>query len=159
MGCLVAVFAYGVVWIGGESVVTNFELAAPNFSQQGPDNRENTSRKQIWASTWQAFKANPIAGVGAGGYWIAIRKYHDATGDYTPQEAHNDYLELLASGGIIGAVLVIWFIVVFLSRARQSLKSLALRFIAPQRWVRLPASLVWPFIASWISVYTSRQTP
>ena len=121
--CLVAAFAYGVVWIGGESVVTNFELAAPNFSQQGQDQRENTSRKQIWASTWDAFKANPIAGVGAAGYWIGIRKYHDATGEYTPQEAHNDYLELLASGGIIGTALVIWFLAVFLSRARRSLKS------------------------------------
>lgn len=123
MGCLVAVFVYGVVWIGGESVVTNFELAAPTFGQQGLDNRENTSRKQIWASTWQAFKANPIAGIGAGGYWIGIRKYHDATGEYTPQEAHNDYLELLASGGIVGTGLVLWFVFLFLARARQSLKS------------------------------------
>ena len=40
-----------------------------------------------------------------GGYWIAIPGYHNASGTLVPQEAHNDYLELLASGGIIGALM------------------------------------------------------
>lgn len=121
--CLIALFAYGVGWVGGESVVSNFELAGTAFSQQGTDNRANTSRKQIWSSTWQAIKANPVAGVGFGGYWIAIRKYHDASGEYTPQQAHNDYLELLASGGLIGCALVIWFLAVFVRRAHKSLRA------------------------------------
>jgi O-antigen ligase len=121
--CLIASFAYGVGWVGGEAVVSNFELAEKAFSQQATDNRANTSRKQIWSSTWQAIKANPVAGVGFGGYWIAIRKYHDASGEYTPQQAHNDYLELLASGGLIGCALVIWFVAVFVKRARKSLRS------------------------------------
>lgn len=121
--CLIASFAYGVLWVGGESVVSNFELAGTSFSQQGLDNRANTSRKQIWSATWQAIKASPIAGVGFGGYWIAIRKYHDASGEYTPQQAHNDYLELLASGGLIGCALVAWFVIGFVKRARKSLRS------------------------------------
>ena len=121
--CLIALFAYGVGWVGGESVVSNFELAGTAFSQQGMDNRANTSRKQIWSATWQAIKANPVGGVGFGGYWIAIRKYHDASGEYTPQQAHNDYLELLASGGLIGCVMVAWFVAVFLRRARKNLSS------------------------------------
>lgn len=121
--CLIALFAYGAVWVGGESVVSNFELAETAFSQQVTANRANTSRKQIWSSTWQAIKSSPVAGAGFGGYWIAIRKYHDASGEYTPQQAHNDYLELLASGGLIGCALVLWFVVVFVSRARKSLRS------------------------------------
>ena len=121
--CLIALFAYGVAWVGGESVVTNFELAETAFSQQVTGNRANTSRKQIWSSTWQAIKASPVAGAGFGGYWIAIMKYHDASGEYTPQQAHNDYLELLASGGLIGCALVLWFVVVFANRARKSLRS------------------------------------
>jgi O-antigen ligase len=121
--CLIGVFAYGVGWVGGESVVNNFELAGTAFSQQMTANRANTSRKQIWSTTWQAIKSHPIAGTGFGGYWIAIRKYHDASGEFTPQQAHNDYLELLASGGFFGGALVIWFVVVFVSRARRSLNS------------------------------------
>ncbi len=97
--------------------------SATAFDQPGLDIRVNTRRKQIWASTWQLIKANPIAGVGFGGYWIGITKYHDASGTSTPQEAHNDYLELLASGGLIGAALVAVFIVIFLKRARRNLHS------------------------------------
>ena len=111
---LVGVFAYGVSWVGGESVVSNFELSSYSFSQSGAQgNRENISRKDIWAATWQLIKARPILGAGFGGYWIAITKYHNASGTFTPQEAHNDYLELLASGGIIGLALVAWFVVHF----------------------------------------------
>jgi O-antigen ligase len=59
-------------------------------------------------------KDHPVAGVGFGGYWIAVTRYHHGSGELTPQEAHNDYLELLASGGLIGAAFVVWFIALFL---------------------------------------------
>ena len=60
-------------------------------------------------------KEHPLLGVGFGGYWIAITKYHNGSGEFTPQQAHNDYLELLASGGLVGAALVVWFIALFLT--------------------------------------------
>jgi len=59
--------------------------------------------------------------VGLGGYWIGITAYHDASGLMTPQEAHNDYLELLSSGGVIGFALGIWFVVAVARGARQNL--------------------------------------
>jgi len=120
---LIGLFAYGVGWVGGEQVISNFEVAGTAFDQPGVDVRVNTRRKQIWSSTWQLIKANPITGVGFGGYWIGITKYHDASGDFTPQEAHNDYLELLASGGLIGCALVAWFIVALVRTARSRLRS------------------------------------
>jgi O-antigen ligase len=122
---LVGVFAYGVSWVGGESVVSNFELSSYSFSQQGgQDKRENISRKHIWAATWELIKARPIVGAGFGAYWIAITKYHNASGSYTPQEAHNDYLELLASGGILGAAIVVWFAGSYVKRIREGFKNL-----------------------------------
>jgi O-antigen ligase len=121
--CLIAVFAYGVSWIGGERVVSNFQLAATDFSDQEMENNINTSRKQIWAATWEMFKANPVTGLGFGGYWIGITRYHHASGEITPQQAHNDYLELLASGGLIGCALTAWFLVIFFRRAKTSLRS------------------------------------
>ena len=63
--------------------------------------------------TWEMIKDHPIVGVGFGGYWIAITKYHKASGEVTPQEAHNDYLELLSSGGLIGVAIGLWFILGF----------------------------------------------
>jgi len=121
--CLIGLFAFGVSWIGGERVVNNFQLAATDFSQQEMQNNANTSRKEIWSATWQMFKAHPVAGIGFGGYWIGITKYHHASGEITPQQAHNEYLELMASGGLIGCGLVAWFLVGFIKRARLSLRS------------------------------------
>jgi O-antigen ligase len=121
--CLIGIFAYGVSWIGGERVVSNFQLAATDFSDQEMENNINTSRKQIWAATWEMFKAHPVTGLGFGGYWIGITRYHHASGEITPQQAHNDYLELLASGGLIGCALTAWFLVIFFRRAKTSLRS------------------------------------
>src|SRR6201988_5469720 len=38
-----------------------------------------------------------------------------------PQEAHNDYLELLSSGGLIGLALGVWFTVAVVRKTRQNL--------------------------------------
>ncbi len=120
---VVALFAYGVAWVGGEAVVTNFEMSGTDFSNQATYNHSNTSRNEIWATTWRMIKDHPFAGTGFGGYWIAVTKYHDASGEVTPQQAHNDFLELLASGGLIGAALLTWFIVLATKRAHRRLRS------------------------------------
>lgn len=120
--CLVALFAYGVALVGGEAVVTNFEMSATDFTNQATYNRSNTSRKEIWSTTWRMIKDHPLAGTGFGGYWIAVTRYHKASGQVTPQQAHNDYLELMAGGGLIGAALVIWFIVLAIKKARRNLR-------------------------------------
>jgi O-antigen ligase len=67
------------------------------------------------------FAAHPIAGAGFGGYWIGITAFHDASGSLTPQEAHNEYLELLSSGGLIGFAIGVWFAVVVVRRVRARL--------------------------------------
>ncbi|MGI8897564.1 MAG: O-antigen ligase family protein [Pyrinomonadaceae bacterium] len=107
----------GTLWMGGERLVSRFE---PGRGERDP---AAASRKEIWQATWDMAKAHPIAGVGMGGYWVAIPVYHDASGTLVPQEAHNDYLELLASGGIIGAALGIWFCSVLFKRTWTSLRS------------------------------------
>jgi len=117
--CLVGLLIYGVSWIGGEPVVSNLEFAVTDFSQQQMGNNVNSSRKEIWAASWQMFKAHPIAGVGFGAYWIGITRYHRASGEITPQQAHNDYLELLTSGGLIAYALLIWFAILFLRAASR----------------------------------------
>jgi O-antigen ligase len=58
-----------------------------------------------------------------GAYWIAITRYHDASGVFTPQEAHNDYLELWASGGLIGVALGAWFVYGLIRGVRERLRS------------------------------------
>jgi O-antigen ligase len=54
---------------------------------------------------------------------VAITAYHDASGSLTPQEAHNDYLELLSSGGLVGVALGVWFAVALIRLTGKNLKS------------------------------------
>lgn len=120
---MVGLFAFGVTWIGGEPVVSNFQLATTDFSTQEMANNINTSRKAIWSATWRMFKNHPVTGMGFGAYWIGITRYHRASGEISPQQAHNDYLELLASGGLIACALLIWFLIVIGKAARYRLNA------------------------------------
>jgi O-antigen ligase len=121
---LVALVSVAVVWVGGERVVSNLSTVGEELEARGPEaaTRWNTRRVDIWRATWEMFKEHPFAGVGFGGYWAAIPKYHDASGEYVPQQAHNDYLELLASGGVIGFAIFVCFVFIFLRRARETLR-------------------------------------
>ena len=114
-GIVVAVLL-GTLWVGGDKLATNIESATTDFS--GDSTRDGASRNEIWRATLKMFAAHPIAGVGLGGYWIAITAFHDASGSLTPQEAHNEYLELLSSGGVIGLAIGVWFAVMVIRRIR-----------------------------------------
>ncbi|MDQ2856374.1 MAG: O-antigen ligase family protein [Acidobacteriota bacterium] len=113
---------FGVLWVGGDRLATNIEGARIEFAAP-EESRLGVTRLEIWEATLQLVKNNPIAGVGMGGYWAAIPRYHDASGSMTPQQAHNDYLELVASGGIIGVAIFVWFVVVVFRHARANLQS------------------------------------
>ena len=111
----------GALWVGGDRLATNFEATTSEFTSATTS--EGASRNEIWRATLKMFAAHPIAGVGLGGYWIGITAYHNASGLMTPQEAHNDYLELLSSGGLIGFALGVWFAVAVVRAARENLSS------------------------------------
>lgn len=118
---LVAGVCAGTLWIGGDRLVNTI---APNEQATNTiATRENASRNEIWRATVKLFAAHPLLGAGLGGYWIAITSYHDASGVLVPQEAHNDYLELLASGGVIGLAIGVWFAVTVIRVAQKNLWS------------------------------------
>lgn len=110
--------AIGTLWVGGDRLATNFEATTSEFTSV--TTREGASRNEIWRATLKMFAAHPILGVGLGGYWIGITAYHDASGLMTPQEAHNDYLELLSSGGLIGFALGVWFVMAVVRQVREN---------------------------------------
>jgi O-antigen ligase len=121
---LLVVVAGGVVWLGGDQLATGAETASIEIA--GADRselHEGARRRDIWRSSWLMFKAHPIAGAGFGGYWAEVPLFHQASGRLTPQQAHNDYLEVLASGGIVGVGLLVWFAIVVVRQARKALSA------------------------------------
>lgn len=124
IACLIVALLFGIVWVGSDPLVSRFEsVSTDEFNPENSELRHNASRVETWRATWKLIQDHPIVGVGFSGYWAVIPAYHDASGSVTPQQAHNDYLELLASGGLIGAALGIWFVVVVIKRVRVCLQA------------------------------------
>jgi O-antigen ligase len=121
--CLLAVLVVGIVWVGGDAFVGSLEALPTEVGAPVEGIRWSVRRRDIWPATWQLIKEHPLAGVGFGGYWMAITEYHQASGEKTPQEAHNDYLEFLASGGLVALVLGAWFLYALATRARRQLRA------------------------------------
>ncbi len=123
IGALLLIIVAGVAWLGGDQLSTGVETAAIEMAADRSETHERARRRDIWRATWLMFKAHPMAGAGLGGFWAEVPLFHEASGASTPQQAHNDYLELLASGGILGAGLLIWFVIALLKQAKQSVNA------------------------------------
>lgn len=121
--CLIVVVSVGIVWVGGDPLVGSLEAIPAEVGAPAEGIRWAVRRKEIWPATWQLIKDHPVTGVGFGGYWMAITAYHQGSGEKSPQEAHNDYLEFLASGGLVGVALGGWFIYAFYKSVRPRLRS------------------------------------
>jgi O-antigen ligase len=113
---------FSVFWLGGERLAGRF-AQNDEFTTTEPRGRDVTPRIEIWRSTWQVIKANPVFGVGFGAYWVSIDEFSDRSGKFKPFEAHNDYLDILASGGLIGLALAGWFVFLVIKRARIQLRT------------------------------------
>jgi O-antigen ligase len=122
---LLIVVGLGVMWLGGNDLVERLDRdsVTSELSRTNVDTHLKVRRQEIWRATWQLIKANPIAGVGFGGYSVAIPKYFDYSGRWPLQQAHNDYLEFAASGGAVAVLLGLWFVVELIRTARQRLRS------------------------------------
>jgi O-antigen ligase len=119
---LLAALVVGVVWVGGDPLAERIESTRAEMSAGGPET-SGASRAEIWRATWAMFEDNPALGVGLGAYWAAVPHYHRASGLMVPQQAHNDYLELAASGGCVACLLLFAFVALLVRRARVSLRS------------------------------------
>lgn len=61
-------------------------------------------RVKLWQTSLQQFQLNPLFGTGSGTFRIYGRKFRDPSVQTDPIHVHNDYLELLAEYGAVGAV-------------------------------------------------------
>ncbi len=68
---------------------------------------EGTGRYQFWKAGWDAFKTEPLRGVGAAGYepWWA----QHGTLDYFVRNAHSLFVETGAELGVVGLLLLLGF--------------------------------------------------
>ena len=100
---LLAVIVFGAIIIGGESSLTRFAetAASQDFS---------TNRTHIWSVTLSIIKNTLPFGAGLGAFGVAYTPYDSLSGIERVEQAHNDYLQVLADAGIVGLLLGAFFI-------------------------------------------------
>jgi O-antigen ligase len=100
---LLLAIVVGVTLIGGESSVTRF-VDSVNASDP------TTGLAQIWKTTFEIIKAHPVLGAGLGAYGVAYTPFDSQNGMNRPEQAHNDYLQVLTDAGAVGAVFGLFFL-------------------------------------------------
>lgn len=124
VAAILAAIVIGVIWIGAESVINRIATGDPNSSDLGKTQTFYSVRGEIWENTWTMIRHNPLTGVGLGAYETAYPVYARENGTQgVTGEAHNDYLEILAVGGVIGAVSALWFILALFRAIGRGVRS------------------------------------
>lgn len=120
--CLVvfALMVLVVAFVGGDRVVSRFEKIA---TETDATDASRVNRALIWNSTENLIWSDPILGTGFGAYEAAITKFDESNGQFRLSQAHNDYLELLASGGAVGFLLFALFAALVTVRIVRNLGS------------------------------------
>lgn len=113
---LVAVIVFGSTLIGGESSLTR--LAETSVSKNF-----TTDRSHIWSVTLEVIKNNPVFGAGLGAFSVAYTPYDTQSGLERVEQAHNDYLQVLADAGIIGLIIGGFFIYRLFRDGLENIKS------------------------------------
>jgi O-antigen ligase len=75
-----------------------------------------TGRAHFWNVTLDVIKNHPILGSGLGSFSVIYTRYDSGNGLYRLEQAHNDYLQTLADGGIVGGLLGLSFLIILFGR-------------------------------------------
>ena len=106
---LIVVLIGGALAFGGSDIFTRL-LGTPTASDP------TTGRAHFWSVALEVIKAYPITGSGLGSFGVIYTRYDSRNGLFRLEQAHNDYLQALSDGGIVGAALGLWFILVLFRR-------------------------------------------
>ena len=106
---LIVALIGGAFAFGGSDIFTRL-LGTPTAADP------TTGRAHFWSVALDVIKAYPIAGSGLGSFGIIYTRYDSRNGLFRVEQAHNDYLQALSDGGIIGGALGLWFILVLFRR-------------------------------------------
>jgi O-antigen ligase len=110
----VLVYGYVVllVVVSTASVWAGLDRGVARFTDPGA--RDLGGRLPIWADTARIVRDFPVTGTGLNTYGTAMLFYQTTLPDEHVQQAHNDYLQLAAEGGLLVGIPIALAIVVFI---------------------------------------------
>lgn len=121
---LIAVVA-GAFYVGGDTSLNRVAETAKSSDL-------TTGRSQIWHVTLSVIGANMPFGAGLGAFGVAYTPFDTMSGLERVEQAHNDYLQVLADAGIVGLIIGLFFLfrLYVLGRAAVGIKNSYRRGIA-----------------------------
>ncbi|MDQ3711796.1 MAG: O-antigen ligase family protein [Acidobacteriota bacterium] len=113
---LVATIIVGSILIGGESSLTRLAESS------NPEDL-STNRMHIWKVTTGVILKNLPFGAGFGAFGVAYTPFDSLNGLERVEQAHNDYLEVLAVAGIVGLIIGGFFLFHLFRTGLQNVKT------------------------------------
>lgn len=93
----------GAVFVGGETSLTRLAETAATDDL-------TTGRSNIWQVTLRVIAGSIPFGAGFGAFGVAYTEHDSMSGLERVEQAHNDYLQLLADGGLVGLIIGAFFL-------------------------------------------------
>ena len=145
--CLAAVVLVVVGWAGPDVIASRFSSA---------DWGEFNSRRGAWLDAIGVTRAFPIAGTGANTYWAAALFYQRHALTHYFAQAHNDYLQIAAEGGLLLTLPALVCVAIFV---RDVIRRMGDQRATTAWWLRAGAVTSLLAIAFQESVDFSLQMP
>ena len=142
-----ALLVLAIGWVGAATIASRFSSA---------DARSVNGRTMVWKDAIEVVRRYPIAGTGLNTYSVAMIFYQRFNKPTRYSQAHNDYLQLAAEGGLLLTVPAAIAIVVFVRVVRRRF---AQETSASTYWIRRGAVVGLLAIALQEIVEFSLQMP
>ena len=143
---LAAAVIAGIAWRGPDRVLAWFQ-----------DDRNLLSRFDAWRDAWDVIRAFPLAGTGLNTFGDAMLFYQKRNPGFHMAQAHNDYLQLAAEGGVLVVVPAVVAAVLLARAIRRNLR--AARAESRGYWIRAGAAVGLVAIAIQVVFEFSLQIP
>ena len=111
------VLASMLVWLGGKELSTRVS----SISSEARTEISGGMRLSIDRDAFRMFRQKPVFGWGLGTFPVVYPEFRSFYTNFFVNEAHNDYLQLLAEMGVLGFGLMLWFLVVLYRRAAHKI--------------------------------------
>jgi O-antigen ligase len=102
-----------LVWLGGKELSSR----VASISSEARTEISGGMRLSIDRDTVRMFRQKPVLGWGLSTFPVVYPEFRSFYTNFFVNEAHNDYLQLLAEMGVLGFGLMVWFLAVLYRRA------------------------------------------
>lgn len=117
VGAFAVVLVSLLVWLGGKELT----VRVTSISKESRTEISGGMRLSIDRDSIRMFREKPVIGWGLGTFPVVYPQFRSFYTNFFVNEAHNDYLQLLAEMGVLGFATMVWFQVIVFLRVRRKI--------------------------------------